>query len=119
MSKDISTSSFLFISDREAAKKMGISNYDWRRWYVQSKVGSYYNICGGIIKIEFPNGFKKVLRTGNLAKRLDDIIYQLMSPRNKLCKDTWIRKLKAGREPFSYKEINELKITIIKDEGKL
>lgn len=104
-------------TEEETLKEMGIDNITFRRWYIKKLVGGIYDCGGGAVRIEFPDHSYKVIRTKNLAKRLDDIFYQLMAPRNKLCKDTWIRKLKAGRQPFTYKEILNLKIQVRKENG--
>ena len=107
---------FELISDEEMLRKLGFTLTDWRRKFVNLIVGHGPNLCGGgRIRIEFPCGHIQKIRTSNLAQRLDDIIRQLMMPPNKICKDTWIRKLKAGRRQYTIKEIKELKIQVRED----
>lgn len=104
------------ISDEEILHKLGLTLTDWRHKFVNLVIGHGPNLCGGgRIRIEFPCGHVQKIRTGNLAQRLDDIIRQLMMPPNKICKDTWIRKLKAGRRQYTIKEIKNLKIQVQKD----
>lgn len=105
------------ISAEETLTSMGLDPLTFRRQYIKQLVGGIYDCGGGTIRIEFPTGHVQIVRTKNLAKRLDTIFYQLMSPSNRKCQDTWIRKLKAGRQPFSYKEILDLKIQVRKENG--
>lgn len=108
---------FKLISPEKTLEEMGIDNLTFRRQYIQYLVGGIYDCGGGVIRIEFPDHYVQKVRTKNLAKRLDSIFYQLMAPSNRKCQDTWIRKLKAGRRPFTYKEILELKIQVKKENG--
>lgn len=104
------------ISDEEILRSFGFALTDWRHMFVNLIVGHGPNLCGGgRIRIEFPCGHIQKVRTNNLAQRLDDIIRQLMMPSNKICKDTWIRKLKAGRQGYTIKEIKDLKIQVKED----
>ena len=108
---------FKLISSEKTLEEMGIDNLKFRRDDIIYLVGGIYDCGGGVIRIEFPNGHIQKVRTKNLAKRLDSIFYQLMAPSNRKCQDTWIRKLKAGRRPFTYKEILDLKIQVKKENG--
>lgn len=108
---------FKLISPEKTLEEMGIDNLTFRRQYILYLVGGIYDCGGGVIRIEFPDHYVKKVRTKNLAKRLDSIFYQLMAPSNRKCQDTWIRKLKTGRPPFTYKEILELKIQVRKENG--
>lgn len=107
---------FKQITDEETLSKLGFTLTDWRHKFVNTLIGHGPDLCGGgRIRIEFPCGHIQKVRTKNLSKRLDDIIYQLMAPANKTCKDTWIRKLKAGRQHYTIKEIKDLKIQVKED----
>lgn len=108
---------FKLISPEKTLEEMGIDNLTFRRQYIQYLVGGIYDCGGGVIRIEFSDHYVQKVRTKNLAKRLDSIFYQLMAPSNRKCQDTWIRKLKAGRRPFTYKEILDLKIQVKKENG--
>lgn len=103
----------------ETLKKMGYDSLTFRREYIKQLVGGIYDCGGGVIRIEFPDHSYKILRTKNLAKRLDNIFYQLMAPRHINCNDTWVGKLKAERGPLNFEEILKLKIQVRKDDGKI
>lgn len=110
--QEAATKDFEIIDDIQILKNYGYTITEWRHYFVNKTIGSTPDTCGGgTIRIEFPNlNFVKHIRTKNLCKRLDQILYQLMTSRYKTSGDPWIRKIKAGRLPFSIKEIKELKI---------
>lgn len=104
------------VSTSQSATNFGIDLSTLRKKYVYQLIGS--TNCGGTVRIEFPNGLIKKIRTKNLFTRLDNIFYQLMAPNRTKIVDTWIRKLKAERQsPFTYDEIKELKIWVQRDDG--
>lgn len=105
------------LTTEEVLQDLHISLSEWRHQFVNNTIKSYPDICGGgIIRIEFPTiPHIQRIRTKNLCKRLDNIIYQLMSPRYKNCGDKWIRKIKNDHLPFTIEEIKQLKISVKKD----
>jgi hypothetical protein len=112
----ITDEKFELITDEKVLRELGFTLTDWRHKFVNLIVGHGPNLCGGgRIRIEFPCGHIQKIRTNNLSQRLDDIIRQLMMPPNRICKDTWIRKLKAGRQQYTMREIRELKIQVRED----
>lgn len=87
----------------------------WRRNYIERLVGRLYGYKEGIITIEFPNGIIKTLKTKNVAKRLDQILKQLMGADNQTYTDKWVEELREKRKAFSKEEIEELKIIVTKE----
>lgn len=106
---------FKTITDEEILKQLGYTVSQWRHYFVNGITGFKEDCGGGQIIIKFPDGTVKRSRTKNLNVRLVDILVQLMSPRNIICKDTWIRNLKKTQSPLKIKDIKELNIRVIKD----
>lgn len=106
---------FKIIEEKEAIEKMGINYLAWRRNYIrQITDGDLYDFKEGKIYIQFPSGELKISKTKNVSKRLDQILYQLMSPHPKSYQDTWIRKIREGRGHYTIEEIKNLKIWVEK-----
>ena len=106
---------FKIVETKEALKKMGVSIPEWRHNFVYNKVGSLYSCGGGIIHIKFSEDYTREIKSKNVAKTLDNIIYQLMAPPHVKRKNKWINELLEGRHPYTVEEIEKLKIWVILD----
>jgi len=106
---------FKIVETKEALEKMGISVPQWRHNFVYNKVGSLYSCGGGIIHIKFSEDHIQKIKSKNVAKTLDNIIYQLMAPLYIKRKNKWIEKILEGRQPYAVEEIENLKIWVTLD----
>lgn len=106
---------FKIVETKEALGKMGIPIPEWRHNFVYNKVGSLYSCGGGIIHIKFSEDYTRKIKSKNVAKTLDNIIYQLMAPPHVKRKNKWINELLEGRYPYTVEEIEKLKIWVILD----
>ena len=84
----------------------------WRHKFVAHYTGQIYSCGGGEITIELPDGSRKTFKTSNLAKRLDNLIYQLMSPRPVKTNDKWIAAYQEKFSPLTIEQIQYLKIWV-------
>ena len=73
-------------------------------------------LCGGgIIHIKFSENHTREIKSKNVAKTLDNIIYQLMAPPHVKRTTKWIKEILEGRRPYTVEEIEKLKIWVILD----
>ena len=105
-------SEFKTISEEQYLREHHIPISKWRHKFVAHYTGQIYSCGGGEITIELPDGSRKTFKTSNLAKRLDNLIYQLMSPRTVKTNDKWIAAYKEKFSPLTIKQIRELKIWV-------
>ena len=103
---------FKIIPKKEVLKGQGLTIPEWRHNFVYNLVGSLYTCGGGLMRIEFEDGFNKTIKCKNFAKTLDSIIYQLMAPKSVKRTNKWIPELLKDRNPFTIEEIERIKVTI-------
>lgn len=106
---------FKEIATEEYVKKIYGSIPQWRHNFVYERVGSLYSCGGGIIHIKFSEDYIQKIKSKNVAKTLDNIIYQLMAPPYVKRKNKWIEKILEGRHPYAVEEIENLKIWVTLD----
>lgn len=106
---------FKKITTEEYVKKIYGSIPQWRHNFVYERVGSLYSCGGGIIHIKFSEDHIQKIKSKNVAKTLDNIIYQLMAPPYVKRKNKWIEKILEGRHPYTVEEIENLKIWVTLD----
>lgn len=92
-------------------KNLNITTPEWRHNFVYKKVGSLYTCGGGEITITLPNNQSYTVKTKNLAKRLDKLISNLMSPTIKV-NDRWIENYKQSNSPLTIEDVENLEIKI-------
>lgn len=105
-------SDFKTIPMEQFLREHNISIPKWRHKFVAHYTGQIYSCGGGEITIELPDGSSKTFKTSNLAKRLDNLIYQLMSPRTVKTNDKWIASYKEKFSPLTIEQIEDLKIWV-------
>ena len=106
---------FKEIATEEYVKKIYGSIPAWRHNFVYERVGSLYSCGGGIIHIKFSEDHIQKIKSKNVAKTLDNIIYQLMAPLYVKRKNKWTEKILEGRHPYAVEEIENLKIWVTLD----
>ena len=106
---------FKIINSEKLIKKIYGSIPTWRHNFIYERVGSLYSCGGGIIHIKFSEDHIQKIKSKNVAKTLDNIIYQLMAPRYVKRTTKWIEKILEGRHPYTVEEIENLKIWVILD----
>ena len=112
-----SNPNFSSLTDSQAASKLNVPLSEIRHQLVASITGGIYDCGGGIIRIEFDNGYVHKLRTKNLARRLDEVFRQLMAPKLGPSTEKWIKQIREGRQQFTFEELRELNIKIRRDGG--
>ena len=105
-------SDFKTIPMTQVLKNNNLSIPKWRHQFVARYTGQIYSCGGGEITIELPDGSCKTFKTSNLAKRLDNLIYQLMAPRTTRINDKWIAAYKEKFSPLTIEQIQDLKIWV-------
>lgn len=112
-----SNPNFSSLTDSQTASKLNVPLSEIRHQLVASITGGIYDCGGGIIRIEFDNGYVHKLRTKNLARRLDEVFRQLMAPKLGPSTEKWIKQIREGRQQFTFEELRELNIKIRRDGG--
>lgn len=105
-------SEFKTIPMTQVLKNNNLSIPKWRHQFVARYTGQIYSCGGGEITIELPDGSCKTFKTSNLAKRLDNLIYQLMAPRTTRINDKWIAAYKEKFSPLTIEQIEGLNIQV-------
>ena len=105
-------SDFKIIPMTQVLKNNNLSIPKWRHQFVARYTGQIYSCGGGEITIELPDGSCKTFKTSNLAKRLDNLIYQLMAPRTTRINDKWIAAYKEKFSPLTIEQIEGLNIQV-------
>lgn len=105
-------SDFKTIPMEQYLREHNIPISKWRHKFVAHYTGQIYSCGGGEIIIELPDGSRKIFKASNLAKRLDNLIYQLMAPRTTKINDKWIASYKEKFSPLTIEQIEGLNIQV-------
>ena len=111
-------SEFKKIPKEQFLREHNIPISKWRHNLSYQIAGSLYYCGGGTVTIEMPDGSVHSSKTKNLAKRVDQLIANLMCPRMNKVNVSWIQEYKDKYGPLSIDDIENLNITVKSEQIK-